>query len=294
MELKTYLKTQKTRIDRFLESYQHPLDVPERLKEAMQYSISAGGKRLRPILVLAAHDAVGGTSPAAVAVGAAIELIHTYSLIHDDLPAMDNDDFRRGKPTNHKVYGEAMAILAGDGLLTQAFEILSDPVLMAEVPAGILTRITAEVARGAGSGGMVGGQVLDMLSEGTEIDGTSLQNMHMRKTGALIRASALAGALLGGADPRQVEALGHYGTRVGLAFQVADDILDVTQTEEQLGKSTSDVARGKRTYPSIYGLETARIMAGGLVREALESLESFGDEAEPLREIARYIVSRSH
>ncbi|MGW8322738.1 MAG: polyprenyl synthetase family protein, partial [Thermodesulfobacteriota bacterium] len=189
MELKSYLKTQKTNIDGFLRDYLSPLDIPPRLKEAMQYSLGAGGKRLRPVLVLAAHDAVGGKSRAAVAVGAAIEMIHTYSLIHDDLPAMDNDDFRRGKPTCHRVFGEAMAILAGDGLLTQAFEILSDPSHMEEVPAEVCVRVVGEVARGAGSTGMVGGQVLDMISEGSHIDAAALQNMHLRKTGALIRAS---------------------------------------------------------------------------------------------------------
>jgi len=287
------MKKQKIRIDAFLDDYMRTLAVPDRLKESMHYSLSAGGKRLRPVLVLAAHDAVGGTAPAVVAAGAAIEMIHTYSLIHDDLPSMDNDDFRRGKPTNHKVFGDAIAILAGDALLTQAFDILSDPEIMKGVPELTRIRVVSEIARAAGSSGMVGGQTLDILSEGKDIDGEALQNIHTRKTGALISASVVTGALLGEATTKEVEDLRNFGASAGLAFQVADDILDITQSAQQLGKSTSDVARGKKTYPSIHGLERARGMATTMVNEAIESVASFDTRAEPLREIARYIVART-
>lgn len=294
MDLKNYLKSRRERIDGYLEEYLSPGDIPEKLLEAMRYSVFAGGKRVRPVLCIAAYEACGGTGDQVLALGAALEMIHTYSLIHDDLPAMDNDDFRRGRPTNHRVFGDAMAILAGDALLTQAFDLLSDPVKLNGVDPERKNRIISEVSRGAGSCGMVGGQVLDIISEGKKIDFDQLKNLHRRKTGALIRASVVSGALLAVGPEDQVAALDLYGSCMGLAFQVVDDILDVTQTAEELGKSTSDVERGKNTYPSIYGLEESKRLADELLQEALDAIRPFGERADALKAIAEYIVTRKN
>jgi geranylgeranyl diphosphate synthase type II len=269
-------------------------DIPARLAEAMRYSLFAGGKRVRPVLAIAGFEACGGTGDTVLPLCAALEMIHTYSLIHDDLPAMDNDDFRRGKPTNHKVFGEAVAILAGDALLTQAFEILSDEREMAQIDPARIAAVIAEVARGAGSSGMVGGQTIDIMSEGMTIEAALLEELHSRKTGALIRASVVSGAILAGGSPERIAALRSYGSNIGLAFQIADDILDVTATAEELGKSTSDEARGKKTWPSMHGLDTARAMAARLSADAVAVLEPFGNAAWPLRAIAEYIVARKN
>jgi geranylgeranyl diphosphate synthase type II len=246
-------------------------------------------------MMLAACEAVGGRPEQALSAACAMEMIHTYSLIHDDLPAMDNDDFRRGQPTNHKVFGEAVAILAGDALLTEAFILLSRQDGAAGV--GAVARLEAlnEIARCAGSRGMVGGQVVDMESEGKqEVDLPIVQYIHTHKTGALIKASVRAGALLGGGTEEQVTALTRYGEAVGLAFQIADDILDIVGTTEEIGKDAgSDQARGKATYPSVVGLSEARIRATELKELAIESLAAFGAEAEPFRAIARYVVERT-
>jgi geranylgeranyl diphosphate synthase type II len=244
--------------------------------------------------MLAACQAVGGETNLAIPTACAMEMIHTYSLIHDDLPAMDDDDFRRGNPTNHKVFGEAIAILAGDALLTEAFKLATDPRYTGECePSGLLA-VIHEIAASAGSYGMVGGQVVDMESEGDhDIDLATVQYIHTHKTGALIKASVVAGALLGGASARQLASITRYGEAAGLAFQIADDILDIVGSTEEIGKDAgSDEARGKATYPAVMGLAAAREEAQSMMDEALKSLDIFGIEADPLREIARYIVQR--
>ena len=264
-----------------------------RLLDAMRYSLLAGGKRLRPILALAACEAVGGTTEAAIGFACAIEMIHTYSLVHDDLPCMDDDDLRRGRPTNHKVYGEAIAILAGDGLLTDAFAVLARSATAARVaPAAVIAAI-AELAEAAGSGGMVGGQVIDLLGEGRTLSRAELEYMHRRKTGALFVAAVCGGARIGGADEDALRALREYAGALGLAFQVVDDLLDVEESTENVGKRTGkDEARGKATYPSVIGVESSRELARELVAKAVRALDAFDDRAEPLRAIARFTGER--
>ncbi len=295
MDLKQYLKDRCKLVDDALEKLLPGEDeLPVSLHKSMRYSVFAGGKRIRPILMLAACESVGGDIALAMPAACAMEMIHTYSLIHDDLPAMDDDDFRRGNPTNHKVFGEAVAILAGDALLTQAFIAMSSPACAAKVPPAALVAVINEIGHCAGSYGMVGGQVVDMESEGKpDIDLPTVQYIHTHKTGALIKASVKSGALLGAADEKALAALTRYGEAVGLAFQIADDILDIEGTTEQIGKDAgSDEARGKATYPALVGLPESKKRAAELVEMALESLAGFDEKAEPLREIARYIVAR--
>jgi len=295
LDLSRYLKERCDLIDRRLETALPTADeFPYSLHRSMRYSTFAGGKRIRPILLLAASEAVGGDVSAALPAACAMEMIHTYSLIHDDLPAMDNDDYRRGKPTNHKVFGEAVAILAGDALLTQAFILLSSPGFVASFPPGRIPGIIHEMAAAAGSRGMVGGQIVDMESEGKQdLDLPTVQFIHTHKTGALIKAAIKCGALLAGADARQVEALNRYGEAVGLAFQIYDDILDIEGTTAEIGKDAgSDQARGKATYPAVIGLKESRQRAAELLDMALEAIADFDVQAEPLREIARYVLSR--
>lgn len=297
MNLKQYLTEQCARIDTALYRFlPQETELPHSVHRAMRYSIFAGGKRVRPILVLAACQAVGGDTERAVPAACAMEMIHTYSLIHDDLPAMDDDDFRRGNPTNHKVFGEAIAILAGDALLTEAFKLASDSRYAAGCDPGARLAVIHEIATCAGSYGMVGGQVVDMESEGQAgIDLPTVQYIHTHKTGALIKASVVAGALLGSADSTALAAITRYGEAAGLAFQIADDILDIEGTTEQIGKDAgSDEARGKATYPAVMGLSAAKEEAQAMMDEALRALDIFGTEAEPLREIARYIVNRKN
>ncbi|HJV36530.1 farnesyl diphosphate synthase [Geomonas sp.] len=293
MDLKAYLTQRCQLVDQALEGVlPAATELPASLHASMRYSVFAGGKRVRPVLMLAACDAVGGELEKAIPAACAMEMIHTYSLIHDDLPAMDDDDFRRGNPTNHKVYGEATAILAGDALLTEAFILLSkedggDPAAR--------IKVIQEIATASGSRGMVGGQVVDMESEGKpeQIDIATLSYIHTHKTGALIRASVRAGAILGGADEERLASLTRYAEAIGLAFQIADDILDVEGTTEELGKDAgSDEARGKATYPALVGLEASKARAQELVDMALEALAGFDERAEPLRAIASYIVKR--
>ncbi len=295
MDLKVYLKEQCARVDAALDRFlPRETELPHSLHKAMRYSVFAGGKRVRPILLLAACQAVGGDTEHALPASCAMEMIHTYSLIHDDLPAMDDDDFRRGNPTCHKVFGEAVAILAGDALLTEAFKLASDPRFTGGCePLGLLT-IIHEIAACAGSYGMVGGQVIDMESEGQrDIDLATVQYIHTHKTGALIKASVVAGAILGGASGQQLAAITRYGEAAGLAFQIADDILDIEGTTEEIGKDAgSDEARGKATYPAVMGLSAAKAEAEAMMDEALRALEIFGSEADALRGIAHYIVQR--
>lgn len=295
MDLKKYLKERCRLVDEALEQFLPPADeLPYSLHKSMRYSVFAGGKRVRPILLLAACEAVGGEIGPAMPAACAMEMIHTYSLIHDDLPAMDNDDFRRGNPTNHKVFGEAIAILAGDALLTEAFILLSDPGHWGKTGSTRLLPVIHEIARSAGSHGMVGGQVVDMESEGKrDVNLAIVQYIHTHKTGALLKASVKAGALLGGADDAGLAAMTRYGEAVGLAFQIADDILDIEGTTEEIGKDAgSDEARGKATYPAVMGIAEAKQRAGELVGMALDALSGFDEKADPLREIARYIVYR--
>ena len=260
------------------------------LCEAMQYSLMAGGKRLRPILLMAAAEAIGERGSKYLKVACALEMIHTYSLIHDDLPAMDNDDYRRGKLTNHKVYGEAMAILAGDALLTMAFEVMAN---QENVEPANLVRVIGEMSKAAGQTGMVGGQAIDLLSENKSITADRLKLMHQAKTGALFQAAIRSGAILANATEEQLVALTCYADNFGLAFQITDDILDVVGTEENIGKPIgSDERNHKSTYVSLYSIEKAKEMANDAVNNALEALNLFGEEAEFLRTIVKYLISR--
>lgn len=294
VDIARYLEQKREEIDRFLDSViPDARTTPATLHESMRYSLFAGGKRIRPILAIAAAEAVGNPSKALLPVAASLELIHTYSLIHDDLPAMDNDDYRRGRPTNHKVYGEAMAILAGDALLTLAFSLCSRPDLTDSLDSHRQVQIIHELALGAGHLGMVGGQVLDIQAENRDIDLAALRMIHTHKTGMLIRAALRIGAIVAAATTAQLEQLTAYAEDVGLAFQIADDVLNVTGTREELGKdANTDAQRGKKTYPAFYGVEGARALAAQCVARAISHLEFFDSKADPLRELARYITAR--
>ena len=293
--LEDYLDRQRRRVEASLDVWLPALDsYPPTLMEAMRYSVFAGGKRLRPILLLAATEAVGGDTAAVLPAACALEFIHTYSMIHDDLPAMDDDSYRRGKLTNHKVYGEALAILAGDGLLTHAFEVLSSPSLAEYFPAPLLLQVTYRLARAAGSFGMIGGQVVDILSEGQTVPLAVLEYIHRHKTAALIEAAVVMGAILGGGTPTQVRALETYGHSVGWAFQITDDILDIEGDAALLGKEVGrDAQHDKVTYPAILGVEASRQRAAELMQQGLQALALFDQRAERLRQIAEYIVVRN-
>ena len=267
---------------------------PESIHEAMRYSLLAGGKRLRPVLVMAAAEAVGGDRNTILPFAIAAELIHTYTLIHDDLPALDNDDLRRGKPTNHKVFGEAIAILAGDALLTQAFIIMTRAAGMETVPPECILKATHEMAGALGSTGMIGGQVVDLESEGKRVNSETLEYIHIYKTGFLIRACIRCGGVLSQASKGQLSSLSSFGAHIGLAFQIIDDILDITGDQEKLGKDIgSDLTKNKATYPALYGLEESKRKAEELVEESIDCLNEFDDRADPLREIARFFVQRT-
>jgi geranylgeranyl diphosphate synthase type II len=273
-------RTERT-MERYLASW---TGVPERLLAAMRYSLFAGGKRLRPALTLGAAEIIAGDDAVALPAACALEMIHTYSLIHDDLPAMDDDDLRRGQPTLHKAFDEATAILAGDGLLTMAFDVVAETGNV---------QVIRELAQAAGVAGMVGGQQLDLEAEGRRLTLPELQRVHACKTGALIRAAVRMGALLAGAKPEPVAALTRYGEQIGLAFQIADDILNVVGDAAVIGKAVgSDAAHGKSTYPALLGLERARALAEEAVAAALDALEEFGPETDTFRALARYIVER--
>ncbi len=285
-----YLKLSRDRVEIALDSSMGP-ERPESLRDAMRYSLLAGGKRLRPILCLAACELVGGSSDLAMPTAVALEMIHTMSLIHDDLPAMDNDDLRRGRPTNHKVYGDAMAILAGDAMLSRAFEMVS--VRSANVPADRLLRVVGELALVSGAPGLVGGQVVDLESEGQAVDLETLEYIHLHKTAALLRACVVTGALIGGANDDQLQAMRTYANGIGLAFQIIDDILDVTASSEVLGKTAGkDLLADKTTYPKLLGLDASRQKALQLVRESKAALEPWRDKASPLLALADYVASR--
>ena len=293
MNLNEYITEKRNAVDAFFHSYFTVQRKPPVLQQAMLYSLFAGGKRIRPILALASYEACGGNPAEIVPYASTLELIHTYSLIHDDLPAMDNDDLRRGKPTSHKMYGEAIAILAGDALLTEAFSILSDSSLSGNIKEADLLRALREIALASGLNGMVAGQVQDILAENFEPDHEILEFIHRHKTAALIRASVMMGPILCGSGPDTSDALYEYGDKIGLAFQVIDDILDIDGDAEELGKPTgSDERANKLTYPSLYGVEKSRAIAGELISSAVSSLSSFSPKADPLREIANYLLNR--
>jgi geranylgeranyl diphosphate synthase, type II len=289
-----YLRERAALVERELADRACQSDGPaNRLFEAMRYSLMAGGKRLRPILALAACEAVGGALDRAIGYACALEMIHTYSLVHDDLPCMDDDDLRRGRPTNHKVFGEAIATLAGDALLTDAFAMTARASLVARVPAETVLIVLAELAEAAGSGGMVAGQVIDLMAEGQPMTLSELEYLHSKKTGALFVASVCGGARLGGANETQLKALRSYAQALGLAFQVIDDLLDVEQSAEQIGKRThKDEARGKATYPSLMGAGKSRELARDLAGRACAALGQFDARAEPLRMLASFTVER--
>ena len=277
-------------LDRLVPSDTTP---PEQLHRAMRYSLLAGGKRLRPALVLASGEALGADTDDLMPAACAIEMIHTYSLIHDDLPAMDNDDLRRGRPTCHKAFGEAVAILAGDALLTQAFRVLS-----ADAPrrnAERQVQVIREISTAAGTvEALIGGQMADIEGEGREVDAATLEYIHRSKTGAMICASAVVGGIIAGASDNQIDELREYGRRIGLAFQIADDILDVTSTSQQLGKTPGkDHAAGKATYPAIHGMAASEARARRLVEEAIEIVSRLGLKTQVLEEAARFIIARS-
>jgi len=292
--LEPYLEEKRARVERALEARLPAADAltPAVLGAAMRYAVLGNGKRLRPILVLAGCEAVNGDAESALAPAAAVEFIHAYSLVHDDLPALDNDDLRRGQPTCHKAYSEDTAVLVGDGLQSLAFQAVAEAEGVAD---GTRLAMVQRLARAVGPDGMVGGQALDLALEETRGDLADLQRTHRLKTGALLRASVELGALAGGADADATAALGAFGAHIGLAFQIADDILDVEGDTAALGKTAgADAHLHKATYPALLGLEEAKRLARSEMDQALERLTPFGDAAEPLRAIARYIVERNH
>jgi geranylgeranyl diphosphate synthase type II len=293
MNLKTYLASRQKRIDQALDRYLPKENVrPTTIHKAMRYSLFAGGKRLRPILCLAAAEACGGKIDHALPLACAMECIHTYSLVHDDLPSMDNDDFRRGRPTCHKVFGDGIAVLAGDALLTVAFEIVSHAKPTLRYDMSILLR---ELAIAAGSQKLIAGQVADLEGEGQKIDMAGLRYIHENKTAAILTTSVRLGAMSANANPKQFSAITKFGRALGLAFQVIDDILDVTQTSEKLGKSAGkDVAAQKATYPAIIGLDKSRAEAKRLTKQAHAALSIFGAKGDALHALANHLLEREY
>lgn len=310
MDIKIYLKEKQMLVNSYLKSYFYTPSSPSVLHEAMRYSIFAGGKRIRPILALASYEACARDPKDILPQATALELIHTYSLIHDDLPSMDNDELRRGKPTNHKVFGEAMAILAGDALLTEAFLMMTNTRIQdagfkmqdnhassmkssSPITNHSVLRVIREVALAAGVSGMVGGQAQDILSENMEPDRDTIEFIHLHKTAALITASVRMGAIFANVSKTKLKALSKYGKNIGLAFQIIDDILDVEGNTEDIGKTAgSDITKKKMTYPSLFGIKGARQKAKDLITMAIDSLKIFSSEAEPLRNIAIYLIER--
>jgi len=286
VQLERYLRERRALVERALR--RHMPAGRERLRHAMRYSLLAGGKRIRPILALAAGDVAGAPPRLVLPFACALEMIHTYSLVHDDLPAMDDDDLRRGRPTSHKAYGEGLAILVGDGLLTDAFQVMARAP---GVPAERARRAIAEVAAAAGSPGMVGGQALDLAATGGKATLAAVRQIHARKTGALLAVSVRTGAIVGGARPALLRRLDAYGRQLGLAFQIADDILDASESPDADGRT--DVELGKATYPALLGMDGARRHAGRARDAALVAVAPLGAAAEPLRAIVRHVVARA-
>jgi geranylgeranyl diphosphate synthase, type II len=313
MDIKPYLAEKRELVDSYLRSYFHSPFSPSLLHDAVTYSLFAGGKRIRPILALASYEACGGNAPDIIPQATALELIHTYSLIHDDLPAMDDDDLRRGKPTSHKVFGEAMAILAGDALLTEAFYMMTsiNPLVPStsiygkegkkgirgiasrKISCSVIIKAMREVAFSAGIHGMVGGQAQDILSEDAVPDQKTLEFIHFHKTAALIAASVKMGPILARSRNKMMRALTNYGENIGLVFQIIDDILDIEGTPEEIGKPAgSDKRKKKMTYPVLYGINGAKQKANELISGAIDAISIFPNSADPLREIARYLLRR--
>src|SRR5213595_3200202 len=293
VNLKKYLRTRQKVIDRALDRYLPKTSTkPVTLHKAMRYSLFAGGKRLRPILCLAAAEACRGNVDTALPLACAVECIHTYSLVHDDLPSMDNDDFRRGRPTCHKVFGDGIAVLAGDALLTIVFEIVSNAKPALRYDISILLR---EIAVAAGSRKLIAGQVADLEAEGRNIDMSGLRYIHENKTAAILTTSVRLGAMSANANPKQLNAITKFGRALGLAFQVIDDILDVTQTSEKLGKSAGkDITAQKATYPAIIGWDNSRAEAKRLTKQAHAALSTFGAKGEALHALANYLLEREY
>ncbi len=296
MDIRSYLKEKREMIDSFLKSYFSVFSESSILHKAVRYSLFAGGKRIRPILALASYESCGGEPENILPYASALELIHTYSLIHDDLPSMDNDDLRRGKPTNHKIFGEAIAILAGDALLTEAFLLMSkenEGMGKKSIKPSTIIRVIREVALASGLHGMVAGQAMDISSDSSKPDEETLNFIHLHKTAALITASVRIGGILSNVKEKKLKALTEYGQKVGLAFQIIDDILDIEGSPEVLGKTAgSDIKMNKMTYPALYGIEKSRQKAKDLISDAIDSLRVFSSEADNLREIARYLLKR--
>jgi geranylgeranyl diphosphate synthase, type II len=293
MDISEYIAESKTIVDQYLDRLlPEESEAPSTIHKAMRYSVFAGGKRVRPILTLASGESLEGNRPLLLHLGAAIEMMHTYSLIHDDLPALDNDDLRRGRPTCHKVFGDAMAILAGDALMTRCYQVLAS---LPGTSDSTRIRIIAEIAAATGTvDGMIGGQVVDLESEGKPVSPDLLEYIHHSKTGALLTACVRCGALAAGATGMELKALTGYGSKIGLVFQIVDDILDVTSSSEELGKTAGkDEKVEKATYPAFYGLEASRKKAHDLVGSALQDIEEFGEKADSLRDIARFVVDRT-
>ncbi len=295
-DLDAHIASRAAAVEAALDRFLPPAEAePGRLHAAMRYSVTAGGKRLRPMLVLDCCAAVGGRADQAMPTACAFECIHTYSLIHDDLPCMDDDDLRRGRPSCHKQFDEETALLAGDALQTLAFALCAANAGHGAVTAERALRATAVLAEAAGAPGMVGGQMLDLLAERHEPTAELVRSIHLRKTTALIRAACRAGGILGGGDEPRVAALAEYGGSLGLAFQIVDDILDIEGDEAALGKPIgSDQARGKATWPALFGLEASRAEAEELIAAATGALDGFGDEAAPLRALARFVIERNN
>ncbi len=296
MSFKPELLQRKNEVEDALYKYfENKTGFQKTVIESMEYSIKAGGKRLRPILLIEVCKLVGGNSDDAMPFACAMEMIHTYSLIHDDLPAMDNDDYRRGKPTNHKIYGDGIAILAGDGLLNMAFETMLEKVISAPYMMERGIKAMGVISNASGVHGMIGGQVVDLESEGKRIDKETLDFIHLTKTSAMIEGAIMAGAVIGGATESQYKELQTYGRGIGLAFQIIDDILDVVGDEAKLGKKVgSDIDNEKSTYPSIYGIERSKEMALDLLESSLESLEVFDEKADFLRELVEFLSIREY
>jgi len=295
VNVERYLAERRAMVEAALERALEPAsEVPPRLHEAMRYAVFSGGKRVRPVLSLMACEAAGGAPERALPFACALELIHTYSLVHDDLPAMDDDELRRGRPTVHVAFDEALAILAGDALLTEAFRLAAAGALTAGLEPARALGVVAAIAVAAGAGGMVGGQVADLEAEGIVADEALVASIHRRKTAALIAAAIEAGAVAGGASDDDLRALNAYGAALGLAFQVADDLLDATASTSVTGKREGgDAAHGKATYPAVLGIDGARRVARELLARCLDALAPLGDRAEPLRALATFIVERA-
>jgi len=294
MDFLQQLQVKASKVEEALNSYLPPADTyPTVIHEALRYSITAGGKRLRPVLTLAAAETLGKDPGPVIPAACAIELIHTYSLVHDDLPAMDNDDYRRGKLTSHKIYGEAMAILVGDSLLTLAFELLTRTGTDEGISPDKVLKVISEVAQACGTGGLIGGQVADLVFENKPIKAPDLDYIHSHKTGALYRVAVRSGAILSGASAKEIKDLTEYADNLGLAFQIIDDILDVEGDAEKLGKPIgSDEKNMKATYPSLYGLTAAKEKAREIAMQAEMALEPFGTNARFMRELLHFILSR--